>query len=968
MKRFAKFICFVTGFCFLFIACQKSPFLSLNGPRTFTFTRDGGSESFSFTCNRDWTISSTESWIQITPSTGSANDAEIIVKIVCAQNTTFDHRTAVITIESEDISESITVSQETGIGLIISPNIFELTNAEQMIEIEVQKNVQYSVAIDNDCIEWIEQRGTKALSTDKITFLISANTSYGSREGKIVFKQLDGSLSEYVIIRQDQTNGLFITTPEYSLSNNAHTLNVEIKTNVEYEVSSQADWITYIDSKALDTSTIALSIAANESYDNRTGVVFVKQTNGNLTGKIIIAQNQTDYMSVTPTYFEVSNEAQDVAIEVKDNVKYDIVISEEYRGWISLLSDTQTKTLTDDTVVLSISENLTYDNREAFLTIKQTDGSLAETVHIIQAYGEGLIVNQNIYELERAGGFVEIEVQANVDYDVTTDVDWVHYTHTKALTASSIILEIEENDGVITREANVAIKQKSGDLTSYVTVRQSPFASVEFGGYTYKTIKYGEREWFAENLQAKFGQNEGNTFDANGWPEKHFDQYFWAEQQYGLTYNIEGFLNYSFFNYANGTTLCPEGWHVPTSNDWSSLFNMSYESSSEVFLKDAYGGSDDYSFGGNYGEYISASYWIDFGLFQAIYEWAEISETSASVVCKSWGTTDPLSAFRYVRCVKGPIVPEVQSLPAQHLTTNSAVFRCEILNDQQSSMGKYFRMLNKEYNKVIRAGFRYGTNKDNLCETVYTNNAELEVEVKQLDAGTVYYYQPFVEYEGGESPSYGNIMSCKTYYGTLNYQGDQYYTTLIGNVEIMSQNLRATALNDGTEIPMLSADSDWSMVEGPAQCYAFNDENLLEDFGRLYNGYAVKTGKICPDGWRVPEFSDIINEYSGSQGTDMIMTGSLFMTHDEYWYGPNFCNNDLALSLLPSGCRYAYGDYCEKGCNFYMWGYHDQTNTLNAIYGLFYVGDTGEIRTSTENIAEGNVDRTGCAIRCVRDK
>jgi len=212
MKR-ALTIVLALAFAISFIACEKAPFLTMTGPRSYTFTRDGGSQSFAFSCNRDWSVSSTESWIKVSPASGKASDGDITLTITCSPNTTYDARSATITVSLADLSESLTVTQDTGIGLIVSPTTVELTNAAQDIEIEVQKNVQYSVAIDESGVDWIKQGGTKSLSTDKVTFHIAANTSYDDRESKIAFKQIDGTLTQMVTVRQSQTNGYLSRHP-----------------------------------------------------------------------------------------------------------------------------------------------------------------------------------------------------------------------------------------------------------------------------------------------------------------------------------------------------------------------------------------------------------------------------------------------------------------------------------------------------------------------------------------------------------------------------------------------------------------------------------------------------------------------------------------------------------------------------------------------------------------------------------
>ena len=964
MKRFISQLIVLVSIAFLAASCQKTPFITMNTPNSFTFTREGGSQSITFSCNYPWSVTTSESWIQVSPSSGAESGEAVTVKLTCAANTTYDPRSATVTIKVDELTQTISVNQETGLGLIVSPTTLELTNAAQTIEIEVQKNVQYTVAIDDASAAWIKQGGTKALTTDKITFTIAANTSYDNREGKIVFKQLDGNLTQTVTIRQSQTNGLFITTPEYNLSNGAHTLSVEVKANVEFAVTSQADWITYVETKALKASTIVLSIPANESYDNRTGTVLVKQTNGDLSGIITINQKQTDYLTVTPTSFSVSNQAQTVEIEVKDNVSYSVVIPDDAKSWISVFSNTQTKALTDDKVTLSIAQNTTYDDREASVTIKQTDGSLAGTVKITQAYGEGLIPDQTTFEINRYGGSLDIGVQANVDYEVTTEANWIHYVETKALTASTVVLTIDENPTYTPREATVSIKQKTGGLVADVTVKQTPFGTVEFEGYTYKTIKYGDREWFAENLRAKFGQEEPNSLNQWGDGVKPQETYFWAIENSEMLYSLDGLM---FATKLSGKNICPDGWHVTTSEDWKQMLSVAQSTSAKPFVRVSDGGSDDYSFGGNYGTWHSSSSWVDLFIFSMMQEWIEINETEGVKVEEhAFDGPYPSAHFRHIRCVKGPVEPEILTLPVIKQTTTSAELRLELINDPNA---KYFGTRDLIlHSKITKIVFKYGTSIDNLSSSVETKDAGWTANISALTPGTTYYYRPEVEYEGGTAPIIGNTMSFRTYSGILEYQGETYFTTTYGNVEFMSQNLRSTSLNDGEAIPLLSSSSDWLAAEGPGQCIAFNKNEYLEPFGRLYNGYVIQTGKICPEGWRLPKYSEVF------LGEHSLETGSVFQADANYWGYGVFCNNDSALSLLPSGYRSSaerdhlynngfIGEYHEAD----FWALNDSdNNSLNAICGIAQIGSEGSLGPFWPN--NSTLTTTGFAVRCVREK
>lgn len=479
MKRNLPLFAIVLSLIIIASSCTKAPFLTLNTPNTISFTNQGGTQSISFTANRAWSVSSSDSWCKVSPSSGEAMDGIISVTITCDPNTTYDPRNATLTVRAEELSETISVTQETNLGLLVSPTSFNLTNAAQTIEVEVRANVNYAIEIDAACKDWITQTRTKALSSDKLSFAIAANESYDNREGRITIKQTDGNLSETILVKQSQTNGLFITTPEYDLSNDAHTLSVEVKANVEFAVTPQVDWIKYVETRALSSSSIVLSIEANETYDNRTGTVLIKQSNGDLSGTITISQKQTDGLFVTPTDVSITKDEQTVELVVKNNVSFNVVIPDDAKEWISVKSNTATRALADDRIVLAIAQNDTYDDREASVTIKQTDGPLAETVIIKQAQTNVIIVSNKEYLVSVNQQSLSIDIQTNVDVSVKPNVDWIHHIQTRALNNNTVELSIDANETYENRTGVVILQGNGGDVSEAVSITQKGLVKKE---------------------------------------------------------------------------------------------------------------------------------------------------------------------------------------------------------------------------------------------------------------------------------------------------------------------------------------------------------------------------------------------------------------------------------------------------------------------------------------------------------
>jgi uncharacterized protein (TIGR02145 family) len=71
----------------------------------------------------------------------------------------------------------------------------------------------------------------------------------------------------------------------------------------------------------------------------------------------------------------------------------------------------------------------------------------------------------------------------------------------------------------------------------------------------------------------------------------------------------------------------------------------------------------------------------------------------------------------------------------------------------------------------------------------------------------------------------------------------------------------------------------------------------------LYNWYAVNTGKLCPEGWHVPDESEwtALSNYLGSE---WVAGGKLKEQGLVHWESPNYgASNDYGFSALPGGCR-----------------------------------------------------------------
>ena len=130
---------------------------------------------------------------------------------------------------------------------------------------------------------------------------------------------------------------------------------------------------------------------------------------------------------------------------------------------------------------------------------------------------------------------------------------------------------------------------------------------------------------------------------------------------------------------------------------------------------------------------------------------------------------------------------------------------------------------------------------------------------------------------------------------------EEYSIVKIGTQYWMGENLRAANLNDGIEITYFSSTqgTNWNNTTAPATHIAFDDvEYTLPDWGRMYNGYAVLSGKLAPEGWTITMRSDwqALKNYLGS-------TPSAKVRSKSEWTGdtPGNGTNLSGLNVVPGG-------------------------------------------------------------------
>jgi uncharacterized protein (TIGR02145 family) len=221
--------------------------------------------------------------------------------------------------------------------------------------------------------------------------------------------------------------------------------------------------------------------------------------------------------------------------------------------------------------------------------------------------------------------------------------------------------------------------------------------------------------------------------------------------------------------------------------------------------------------------------------------------------------------------------------------------------------------------------------------------------------------------------STGNPFNGKTtasfkpriiYSSIIDQDGNTYKVVTIGTQTWMAENLRTTKFNDGLAIVNVTNDVEWSRMTSGAYCNYNNtiNEDTIATYGRIYNWYAVNTGKLAPEGWHIPTLDDWITltDYLGGIS---VAGGKLKETETKHWTSPNTgATNQSGFTALPGGSR-----LFDKFYDIGLYGDWWSSSAVPYINGTF-LGGVWSINYNEASISySASHMEYGFSVRCVMD-
>lgn len=319
--------------------------------------------------------------------------------------------------------------------------------------------------------------------------------------------------------------------------------------------------------------------------------------------------------------------------------------------------------------------------------------------------------------------------------------------------------------------------------------------------------------------------------------------------------------------------------------------------------------------------------------------------------------------YRYLRTPVLVIPPTVLTKEASAVTQTFAASGGNIISDGQGS--------------ITARGLCFATTPSpTIANTVInvngTTGSSFNANLVNLLPDTRYYVRAFATNSAGTG--YGNEISfitplrggapCPESGTVTDASGNAYNTVQIGTQCWMKENLNTSKFSDGSVIPRIIQNNEWSVREAPSY------SSINSYYGKLYNQYTISDQRnVCPDGWHVPtsaEWKVLFDSLGGTSvaGGKLKSTASTDNTVCECgkWHNPNnFATNSSGFTALPgSGRSYTGSSLGEEGKRAMFWT-SDPPHTDGGVRYYYITNEYGGVYTNVMN------RKYGYSIRCVRD-
>lgn len=422
--------------------------------------------TFDITSNASWTVSEDQTWLSVSPTSGSNNGT---VTLTAQANTNAATRTATVSVAGVGTPKTITVTQAGAApNLSVSSNSLAIANsASSTANFQIISNTDWSISSDQT---WLSASPSSSNGSAWITLTANEDNPNATKRSASVTVSASGVSSQVITVEQDGTSTIFSVTPtSINVASNAGSTSFNVTSNILWTSLIDQSWVTITPTSGTSSSSVSVNYEANNSTSERSSIITINGTNGDKKYVQINQAGAAKSLSVSTTTLNVTEVANNsTSFDITSNSSWSISSNQTW------LSTSPTGGMNNANITVTCTEdNPLAVERTATLTIS-VDGLADKTITVTQAAGSAnLSVSENILSVAFGeNSTVTFDITSNTNWTVESNKSWLLPSDASGNGNKTITLTASLNPVNATREGIITVKA-TGASDKIVTVTQS---------------------------------------------------------------------------------------------------------------------------------------------------------------------------------------------------------------------------------------------------------------------------------------------------------------------------------------------------------------------------------------------------------------------------------------------------------------------------------------------------------------
>lgn len=267
---------------------------------------------------------------------------------------------------------------------------------------------------------------------------------------------------------------------------------IALKSNGEWTVATNAEWITVAPTSGNGDATLTLTVPANTSVEDR--VAEITATTKDNTATLALTQLGVQYyLNVSPREFNCGSDGGEFVVEVMSNVDWTVSLPEWITSSVMEGSNNATVTLTVRPIEGDISDMREADVVFGNLLGLVGEGMASDKVHVVQSVDPILtieIMPKNL-DFVCGGETKNVTITTEDGWTASTEEDWVELSQNEGQGDAVVAVTLGENPVYTERVAMVTFTTNGG-LVSILQIRQEASPDPHFLEVTPTSLQFGK--------------------------------------------------------------------------------------------------------------------------------------------------------------------------------------------------------------------------------------------------------------------------------------------------------------------------------------------------------------------------------------------------------------------------------------------------------------------------------------------